>query len=64
MHHHNPFIQCQLQLTHHQYTTQMQPKMPHQLDTDFLFTMAPYSLQQCQPGAKQLKIVLLNLGLN
>ena len=64
MHHQNLFIQCQLQLTQHQYTTQMQPQMPHQLDTEFLVTMAPYSLQQCQSGAKQLNIVLLNLGLN
>ena len=42
----------------------MQPQMPHQLDTKLLFTMAPYYLQQFQPGAKQLKMVLLNIGLN
>ena len=64
MHHNNLFIQFLYQLTHHQSTRRMQPQMSHQLDTALISTMAPYYLQQFQPGAKQLKMVFFNLGLN
>ena len=64
MHHYKLFIQCPYQLTHHQSTNKIQPSMPRQFETALLFNMAPYSLQQFQPGSKQLKIIFFNLGLN
>ena len=54
MHHHKLFIQFIFQLIRNKPTKQMQPQMSYQSETAVLSTMAPYSLQQFQPGAKQL----------
>ena len=64
MHLHNLFIQFPWQLNHHKYTRQIQTYMSHYFGTALLFTMAPYFLQQFQPGIKQLNMVFLNLGLD
>ena len=55
MQHCNLLIQCPYKLIHHQSTKQIQPQMPHQFDTTFIFIMANYYLQQFQPDAKKLK---------
>ena len=58
MHHHSPSIQSLCQLIYHQSTNQIQPKMSHKFETALIYTKASYSLQQFQPGAKQLKCFL------